>query len=156
MTDLPEGFPRLDKQTRPWTCKKDDEACTRQQPCRSCLGARNRRKGMRKQRMARKTLENTFQAEAAKFIGQLGNEEAWHGLPVRSEIKAGAQVRPIWTRFIVAEEQSQRSRAIGDLRPFVMVAMADHTSDGLAVFRMSQFQAILEAFVDAILEGSDD
>jgi len=25
VTDLPEGFPRLDKQTRQWTCKKDDQ-----------------------------------------------------------------------------------------------------------------------------------
>jgi hypothetical protein len=146
MTDLPEGFPRLDKQTRQWTCKKDDEACTRQQPCASCLGARNRRKGMRKQREARKTLETTFQAEAAKFIGQLGNEEAWHGLPIRVEVKSGAQVRPIWTRFIVAEEQSQRSRAIGDNKPFLMVAMADHTTDGLAIVRLSQLAALLEAF----------
>lgn len=145
MSDLPEGFPRLDKQTRLWTCKKDDEACTRQKPCRSCLGARNRRKGMRKQREARKTLEKTFQAEAAKFIGQLGNEESWSGLPVRVECKAGAQVRPVWTRFIVAEEQSQRSRAIGDNRPFLMVAMADHTTDGLAIVRLSQLAALLEA-----------
>lgn len=148
MSDLPEGFPRLDKQTRPWTCKKDDQTCTRQQPCRSCLGARNRRKGMRKQREARKTLEKVFDAEAAKFIGQLGNEEAWTGLAVRVEVKSGAQVRPVWTRFIVAEEQSQRSRAIGDNRPFLMVAMADHTTDGLAIVRLSQLAALLEALND--------
>ena len=145
MTDVPEGFPKP-KDSRPWTCKKDDETCTRQKPCRSCLGARNRRKGMRKQRQARKDLEKTFQAEAAKFIGQLGNEEAWHGLPVRAEVKAGAQVRPIWTRYIVAEEQAQRSRAIGDNRPFLMVAMADHTTDGLAIVRLSQLALLLEAF----------
>lgn len=146
MSDVPDGFPKFEKQTRPWVCKKDDQACTRQKPCRSCLGARSRRKGMRKQREARKDLEQTFQAEAAKFVGQLGNEEAWHGLPVRVEVKAGAQVRPIWTRYIVCEEQAQRSRAIGDNRPFVMVAMADHTSDGLAVIRLSDLTRVLEAF----------
>jgi hypothetical protein len=101
---------------------------------------------MRKQRQARKELERVFDAEAAKFVGQLGNEEAWHGLPIRSEVKSGAQCRPVWTRFLVAEEQSQRSRAIGDNRPFVYVSMADHTTDGLVTFRLSDFAAVLEAF----------
>jgi len=74
----------------------------------------------------------------------LGNEEAWM-LPVRVEVKSGAQVRTVWTKFLLAEEQSNAHRAVGDLRPFVQVVMADHTNDGLAVMRLSQLQQILEA-----------
>jgi hypothetical protein len=74
----------------------------------------------------------------------LGNEESWQ-LPIRVEVKSGAQVRTVWTKFLLAEEQSNASRAVGDLRPFVQVVMADHTSDGLAVMRLSQLQQILEA-----------
>jgi hypothetical protein len=144
MTEVPEGFPKP-KATRPWQCRKDDATCTRTKPCRSCLGARNRRSGLRKQRAARKQLEDTFQTEAARFVGMLGNEEAWM-LPVRVEVKSGAQVRVIWTKFLLAEEQSNASRAVGDNRPFVHVVMADHTSDGLAVMRLSQLTAILKAF----------
>ena len=58
---------------------------------------------------------------------------------------AGAQVRTVWTKFLLAEEQSNAHRAVGDLRPFVQVVMADHTNDGLAVMRLSQLQQILEA-----------
>lgn len=143
MTDLPEGFPKP-KQTRPWQCRRQEPTCTRVSPCRSCLGARNRRSGLRKQRAARKQLEQTFQTEAARFVGMLGNEEAWM-LPVRVEVKSGAQVRTVWTKFLLAEEQSNAHRAVGDLRPFVQVVMADHTNDGLAVMRLSQLQQILEA-----------
>jgi hypothetical protein len=143
MTDVPEGFPKP-KQTRPWQCRRQEPTCTRVSPCRACLGARNRRSGLRKQRAARKSLEQTFQTDAARFVGMLGNEESWQ-LPIRVEVKSGAQVRTVWTKFLLAEEQSNASRAVGDLRPFVQVVMADHTSDGLAVMRLSQLQQILEA-----------
>lgn len=130
---------------RVWTCKWDSEDCTRSAPCNRCRGARNRRSGMRKQRATRKALEQTFNASAAKFVGQLGNEEAWHGLPVMVEAKSGAQVGPIWTRFLAAESQAHANRAVGDVRPFVMVAMPKGVTDGLVLCRLSQFTDVIEA-----------
>jgi hypothetical protein len=146
--EVPEGFPRLDKQTRPWNCKKGVTTCTREAPCSSCRGRRNRQSGMRKQRDARKALEQLTGAEAARFVGQLGNEESWAGLPLRVEVKSGAQVSPIWTRYAAAEAQSENNRALGDVKPFVMVAMGTRTSDGLVVFRLSQFANVVEAVVN--------
>jgi hypothetical protein len=154
MTDVPEGFPKP-KQTRPWQCRRQEPTCTRVSPCRACLGARNRRKGMRKQGVARKAIEHTFEAQAARFVGQLGNEESWTGLPIRNEVKSGAQVRCVWTKYLLAEEQANANRAIGDNRPFAAIFMADHTNDGLFTVRISVLREVLEAFVAAISDGQD-
>jgi hypothetical protein len=147
---LPEGFPRSKADTagRVWKCRKDDEACTRTKPCPSCRGARNRRSGMRKQREARKALENLTGAEAARFVGQLGNEEAWSGLPLRVEVKSGAIAGPVWTKYAAAEAQAAQSKAIGDTRPFVFVAMGQRTTDGLVVCRLSELGRVVEALVN--------
>ena len=99
---------------------------------------------MKKQRAARKALEDLTAAEAARFVGQLGNEEAWSGLPLRVEVKSGAQVGPIWTRFEKAEAQSEQSRAVGDIRPFLMVA-APTRGPLLGIVRMDELARILEA-----------
>jgi len=100
---------------------------------------------MTKQRAARKALEALSGSEAARFVGQLGNEEAWSGLPVRVEVKSGAQVGPVWTRFLAAEIQAHQSKAVGDLRPFVFVAMGRGTTDGLVVVRLSELEAVLSS-----------
>lgn len=70
------------------------------------------------------------------------HEELWGGV-VRVEMKAGAQVSPIVTRYRNAEQQSEQSRSIGDIRPFVLVAMPDGESDGLAVMRLSVLADLL-------------
>lgn len=145
---MPEGFPKLDKATRPWNCIGDDAACSKAQPCRRCLGKRSRRRGMDKQRSARKALEALSATDAAKFMGQLGNEESWSGLPLRVEVKSGAQCNPIWTKYAAAEAQSENSRAIGDAKPFVMVAMGTRTTDGLVLVRLSQLGRLVEALVN--------
>lgn len=142
------GFPRLDKQTRPWFCKQEDESCTRAKPCNSCRGRRSRNSGMRKQREARKALEALTGAEAARFAGQLGNEEAWHGLPLRVEVKSGAIAGPVWTKYAAAEAQSAATKAHGDIRPFVFIAMGQRTSDGLMVCRLSELARVVEALVN--------
>jgi hypothetical protein len=67
---------------------------------------------------------------------------------VRVEIKAGKQVSPIWTRFMMAEAQSDAARAIADNRPFVMVAMPDDIRDGLVLCRLSQVQAVAAAVIE--------
>lgn len=112
-------------------------------------GINNRRKGMKKQRSARKVLEEVAGVEsAARYSSLTSNEESWR-LPVRVEVKAGKQVGPIETRFTKAEDQSERNthspRAVGDTRPFVMVAMPDGWSDGLVICRLSQLGVVIDA-----------
>jgi hypothetical protein len=93
-------------------------------------GKRNRTKGDTKARKARQALG----------IGGVNSrhEEVWGGA-VRVEVKAGAQVNPIATRYMLAEQQSEAQRPIGDNRPFMLVAMPDGMVDGLIVMRISQF-----------------
>lgn len=148
MTAVPEGFPRIKGETSPWVCKWDEPNCTRSKPGPRCRGARNRRSGMRKQREARKALEALTGAEAARFVGQLGNEEAWSGLPIRVEVKSGAVAGPVWTKYAAAEAQAAQSKAIGDIRPFVFVAMGQRTTDGLFVCRLSELGRVVEALVN--------
>lgn len=93
-------------------------------------GRRNRRKGDSKARRARKKLG---------LGGHLTrHEENWGGA-FRTEIKAGIQVGPIATRFQAAKAQSDAAKALGDIRPFVMVAMPDGTTDGIVLMSLSEF-----------------
>jgi hypothetical protein len=62
----------------------------------------------------------------------------WGGA-IRLEVKAGAQIKPVFTAYLRCEIQSEQHRPIGDPRPFALVAMPDGTSDGLIVMRLSQF-----------------
>lgn len=96
-------------------------------------GRRNRAKGDSKARKARKALG----------IGGANtrHEEHWGGY-LRVEVKAGKQVEPIATRFILAEQQSAQHKSIGDARPFAMVAMPDGMSDGLVIMRLSSFAVL--------------
>ena len=102
-------------------------------------GKRNRAKGDGKARRAR------------KMLGIAGantrHEELWGGA-LRVEIKAGAQIEPIATRYRTAEQQSEQHRALGDSRAFVLVAMPDGESDGLAVMRLSDFSQIIALLRD--------
>lgn len=93
-------------------------------------GKRNRSKGDAKARKARQALG----------IGGVNSrhEEHWGGA-VRVEVKAGAQINPIATRYLLAEQQSEQHRAIGDNRPFMLVAMPDGMTDGLIVMKISSF-----------------
>lgn len=94
-------------------------------------GKRNRTKGDSKARNARKRLG---------LVGPLTrHEEHWRGA-LLVEVKAGAQVGPLATKFRLAKAQSDASRAIGDSRPFALVAMPDGSSDGIIAFTLSDFQ----------------
>lgn len=147
MPEVPEGFPRLEKATRPWECKKGDASCTRTKPCRSCLGRRSRRSGLEKQRQARKALETITGKQAGRFATLTAQEENWR-LPVRVEVKSGAQCGPVWTKYAMTEAQSEAAKPSGDPRPFVAVFMGTRTSDGLFVCRLSQLGRVVEALVD--------
>ncbi len=76
------------------------------------------------------------------------HEELWGGA-VRVEVKAGAQIEPIATRYRLAEQQSEQHRAIGDIRPFVLVTMPDGERDGLVVLRLSVMSMFLEMISEA-------
>ena len=92
-------------------------------------GRRNRTKGDAKARRARKKLG---------LGGHLTrHEENWGGY-FRTEVKAGAQVGPIATRFQTAKAQSDAAKALGDIRPFIMVAMPDGTTDGIVLMSLSE------------------
>lgn len=146
---LEPGFPKLDKVTRPWKYRRDDPTCTRKDPCAADRGARNRRSGMRKQREARKALELVTGAEAARFVGQLGNEEAWHGLPLRLEVKSGLAAKVVATKYLLCEEQSEGNHAIGDPRPFASVHMPPGWgTDGIFSCRLSQLASVVEAIAN--------
>jgi hypothetical protein len=127
---------RADRQGR-----RHVKGCT----CPVCRGANNRRKG------------DSKAAKARKIIGLGGpasrHEEHWTGA-VLSEMKAGAQVGPIATRFEAARAQSNASRAIGDNRPFVMVAMPDDTSDGIVLCRLSELRNVAYALVEMWESGT--
>ena len=121
------------------TLRKRPENHVRGCNCASCRGKRNRAKGDSKARKARKALN--LQGSNTR------HEEHWSGT-VRVEVKAGAQINPIWTRYRLAEEQSEQQRPFGDSRPFIMVAMPDGMNDGLVIFRLSQLHETAEALVE--------
>jgi hypothetical protein len=102
-------------------------------------GKRSRAKGDSKARRAR------------KMLGIAGvnsrHEELWGGA-LRVEVKAGAQIEPIATRYRNAEQQSEQHRALGDTRAFVLVAMPDGERDGLCVMRLSNFAQIIDLLRD--------
>lgn len=141
MTDLHrdevQTFP---KQGRVWNCRKDDPACTYDKPCRSCLGRRNRRSGLAKQRVARKALG----IPDAKVASVLSNEEGWRDPHFRDEVKSGAQTKPAATRFLAAEKQADANKAVGDFRDFRHVLMPpDWGAEGLVQVRLSVWTKVI-------------
>lgn len=145
---LPPGEWPKPKSTREWNCRRQDAACTRTVPCVACRGARNRRSGMRKQREARKAIERATGTQAARFKGQLGNEEGWAGLPFRVEVKSGGQAKPVQTFHDRCAIQSAQNKAIGDTRPFLAVAMP--TGGGMYWVIHDD---LVQNFAEAILNG---
>lgn len=111
--------------------------------CPRCLGARNRRKGKRSQREVRKALS----LRDEKWAGRQANEETWNASALRFEVKSGKQVQPVATRYVAARNQSDAARAIGDVRPFVFVAVPDG-SQPLVVVRADELPAVVHAFMD--------
>jgi hypothetical protein len=100
----------------------------------SARGRRNRTKGDSKARRARKKLG------LGGYLTR--HEENWGGL-FRTEVKAGAQVGPIFTRFQLAERQSHAAKALGDIRPFIMVAMPDGTTKGIVLMDLDAFSELI-------------
>lgn len=142
---VPEGFPKLEKQTRPWVCKRGNEDCTRKKPCVSCRNRRNRNQGRDKQRAGVKAIEQAFDVSFGRFQGQRAHEENMRG-PIRIEAKSGAQCGPAATRFLKSEAQSEAARPLGDTRPFAEVLMPyGWGSDGIFSCRLSKLREVFEA-----------
>lgn len=104
-------------------------------------GKRNRAKGDSKARKARRMLGLSATGKAGTR-----HEEHWGGM-LRVEVKAGAQVHAIATRFSNAKAQSDEAKALGDVRPFAMVAMPDGSSDGIVLMTLQDFSDLL-ALID--------
>lgn len=126
---------------------KENRACpntgiaVRECTCYSCRGRRNRTKGKVKQRQARRKLESAFGASAGPTIASTSNEETWR-LPVRAEVKAGRYAATVDTFYRNTKAQSDLSKAIGDTRAFMAIAMVDGSTDGLAVIRLSDLNQL--------------
>jgi hypothetical protein len=112
--------------------------------CAVCRNGQNRKQGMAAQRKARKTMG----VPGSHMEATLGNEENWRHPLFRMEVKAGAQVQPILTRYLAAETQAEVSKAIGDPRPLVLIAMPDDFGDGLVVLRSSTWATLVAPFLE--------
>lgn len=120
--------------------------CVRGCPCRKCLGARNRRKGLSKQRTARKALGV---APSHKFGD--ANEERWGDNLFANEVKAGAQIGPAVTawRRIEAQVLSNQT-AIGSIKkPCRAILMPDGWgNEGLVMVRLSVWSELVRPALD--------
>jgi len=113
-------------------------------------GLRNKNKGRRKQNIARKKL----MIPDAKFRSRMGHEENWGG-NIRVEVKSGAQVKAIWTKYTQAKKQSDDNKNIGDSRPFMFVAMPDGTTNGLVIAELDEIVNIVTALITTWNEDLD-
>ena len=78
-----------------------------------------------------------------------GHEE-FIGGGVRTEVKAGAQVGPILTRYLAMEAQSEAHRPFGDHRPFVGIAMPEGVSWGLVLIRTDRLAEAVAALAEQL------
>lgn len=109
----------------------------------SCRGRRNRAKGKRGQRTARKAL--MLQGET--WRGREANEESWTSA-LRIEVKAGGRMaNPVGLRYDQCRAQSDEAKPIGDIRPFAAVFKPDGWSDVLVVVKGSDLPNVVEALM---------
>ena len=129
--------------------KPNQWGCVAGCTCKRCTGRRNRRKGLQKQRVARKALG----VEPQKFGD--ANEENWADSLFRNEVKAGAQIRPAVTAWLKIETQvdSNRPDFGDDGRPCRAVLMPDGWSDGLVMVRLSTWRELIRPALEEKYEG---
>lgn len=128
---------------KPWR-SNGVQCVARRCECKQCLGKGSRSKGDSRARQARKAM--------AIPGANSRHEEHWAGA-VRTEMKAGAQVKPAVTAFVRMEAQSEQERPMGDTRPFVGVALPDGSKDGVVMFRLSKLNETVAALYEQLYEG---
>ena len=107
-------------------------------------GARSRRSGLAKQRVARKALGV---APSHKFGD--ANEENWCDPYFSTEVKSGAQVRAVntfWTKCLAQIESGQHDFG-GQKKIPRVVAMPEGSKDGLVVMRLSDWEAFIKPLI---------
>jgi hypothetical protein len=123
------------------TVRKNPAGHIRGCTCPKCRGQRNRRKGLSKQREARKALGV---APSHKFGD--ANEENWGDALFANEVKAGAQIGPAVTawRRIEAQVQSNQT-AVGSIKkPCRAILMPDDWGkEGLVMVRLSTWTELI-------------
>lgn len=109
------------------------------------MGARNRRKGLAKQRTARKKL-----GVAPSHKHGDANEERWNSM-FANEVKSGAQIRAAVTAWDRIEKQVlSNAPDFGDRRkPTRAVLMPDGWSDGLVMVRLSVWSDLITPALEA-------
>lgn len=109
--------------------------------CRPCIGSRNRRKGLKAQRIARKQAG----VESHRW-GDGGNEETWTrtglGEHFQIEVKSGGQVPKKVTDAIA---QAQGAKAIGDTRPAATMWVPAGSTRAIFVGYVDDLTTILAA-----------
>jgi hypothetical protein len=119
--------------------------CVRGCVCPRCRGARNRRSGLAKQRVARKALG----IPANKFGDSA--EERWADVLFRNEVKSGAAIQPAVTAWSRIEKQVDQNRPDhgDDGRPCRAVLMPAGMSDGLVMVRLSTWEQLVRPAMEA-------
>ena len=114
--------------------------------CGACRGRRNRRKGLSKQREARKRLGV---APSHKFGD--ANEENWGDALFANEVKAGQQIQPAVNAWLRIELQVQSNQiAVGSIKkPCRAVLMPDDWGrEGLVMVRLSTWEELVRPAMD--------
>lgn len=114
--------------------------------CRVCMGRRNRRNGLSKQRVARKALG----VKPQKFGD--ANEERWSDALFANEVKSGKQCGPLanWWNRVEAQVRSNESEFGDRRRPARAVAMPEGWGhEGLVAVRLSAWRDVVAPALDA-------
>lgn len=110
--------------------------------CRVCMGRRNRRNGMVKQRKATKLLGLSH----GQWAG--AHEEALAG-PLRTEVKATLRhAKPVQTAYELMRAQSEAARSFGDNRPFIASAAPPGSGRVYYVIRDDDLAAVVLALAE--------
>lgn len=127
------------------------DGCVRGCPCPKARGRRNRRSGLSKQREARKALG----VKPNKFGDS--NEENWSDALFATEVKSGAQCRPVLTAWLKAEAQIIANQPDHGLQHKVsrVVWMPAGMSDGLVTVRLSDYKALIRPALEEFYGGGD-
>lgn len=129
------------------TLRKRPEGHVRGCECARCRGKRNRSKGLKKQRDARKRLGV---APSHKFGD--ANEENWNDPLFANEVKSGAQIRAAvtaWNR-IEAQVKSNQSDFGSQRKPCRAVLMPDDWgAEGLVIVRLSTWEQLVRPAMES-------